>query len=49
MKLKLQNSKVMIVHHNFTRITIKNKLFEINKEFEEFKFQQNLRMEFIER
>ena len=29
-----------------TRSSIKNKLFEISEEFREFKFQQNLRIEF---
>ena len=33
-------------HLNLTRFSIKNKLFEITKEFKEFKFQQNLGIEF---
>ena len=30
-----------------TRSSFKNKLFEVTIEFKEFKFQQNLRIEFI--
>ena len=38
---KIVTSKKYDEHGNVTRSSIKNKLFEISKEFKEFKFQQN--------
>ena len=39
------NSKKYYEQLNLTRSSIKNKLFEINKECKEFKFQQSLQIE----
>ena len=35
-----QRYEMKIVMSNLTRSSIKNRIFEINKEFKEFKFQQ---------
>ena len=45
-EIKILNSKKYHEKLNITRSSIKNKLIEITKEFELFKFQQNLRIEF---
>ena len=46
-EIKIVSSKDNDKQLNFIRSSIKNKLFKITKEFKGFKFQQNLRMEFI--
>ena len=45
-EMKIFNSKKCEEQLNLTRSSIKNIFFEITKEFKEFKFRQNLRIEF---
>ena len=43
---KIANSKKYHGRSKLSRSSFKNKLFEVTKEFKEFKLQQNLRIEF---
>ena len=45
-EIKIVNSKKYDEQLNLTRFCIKSKLFEITNEFKEFKFHQNLWIEF---
>ena len=47
--IKIKNSKIHDQQLKLTRTSIKNKLFEISKEFKDFKLKQYVRTEFTEK
>ena len=47
--IKIKNSKIHDQQLKLTRSSIKNKLFEISKEFKDFKLKQYVRTEFTEK